>query len=332
VRGESSRSLESLSHGRLALDYLSRSVVGGYLAYIGWFCGLAGVGLMVGSANVTLAVAATNWVYILPGVVGGVAIYLAVSHIRHPATLPIGILLEIGLFYGLLWLTGTTVPEATSLGWIPKMDPAPAWYSTWDFLRLDLVDWMALPGLIGTEWVAMLFVCALSSSLDVAALELELNKPLDYNHELKMIGLSNVLSGATGGYTGSYIFSQSIFSLRAGVRSRLAGYALALCEMIYVVMSFPILAYIPNFFFGSLLCLIALDLMYEWLWDIRRKLTPVEFAITLATFGCINLIKVQYGILAGVGLYLLCSKMGLDVRGAKFAPSVGDAGSPTETR
>jgi hypothetical protein len=43
------------------------------------------------------------------------------------------------------WLIEMSVPEATSLGWIPEMDPAFVWYSTWDFLRLDLVDWTVLP-------------------------------------------------------------------------------------------------------------------------------------------------------------------------------------------
>jgi SulP family sulfate permease len=44
----------------------------------------------------------------------------------------------------------------------------------------------------------MIFVVALSSSLDVAAIELELNSPLDYNHELKTVGISNIISGLTG--------------------------------------------------------------------------------------------------------------------------------------
>ena len=69
----------------------------------------------------------------------------------------------------------------------------------------------------------MVVVVAFSSSLDVAAIEIELGLPLDYDRELTMVGLSNLLSGASGGFAGSYIFSQTILNLRRGVRSRLCG-------------------------------------------------------------------------------------------------------------
>ena len=100
--------------------------------------------------------------------------------------------------------------QATSEGWIRQSEPAPVWYHTWDYLHLDKVVWSALPQLLLTE-LGMIFVVALSSSLDVAAIELERKTPLNYNGELQMVGLSNMISGLTGGYTGSYIFSQTIF-------------------------------------------------------------------------------------------------------------------------
>lgn len=233
------------------------------------------------------------------------------------AVLPTCILLLIVLFYAALLLTGSTIESVTEQGWIRKMDPAPSWYHTWDFLRFDKVVWSALPNLALTE-LSMIFVVALSSSLDVAAIELELGEPLNYNRELSMVGVSNMVSGMTGGYTGSYIFSQSIFSLRAGIRSRLAGYVLALTQVVVLVLPVPILAYVPNFFFGSLLSMICVDLMYEWLWDVRTRLTLVEYVICLSTFGSIQFLGVEYGILAGVVLYVACRKVGIDVGEGKI--------------
>ena len=168
---------------------------------------------------------------------------------------------------------------------------------------------MALPGQILTV-LSMIFVVALSSSLDIAAIDLEVSKPLVYNYELGMIGVSNFISGITGGYTGSYIFSQSIFSLRAGIRSRLAGYVTALIQAISVVMAISVLAFVPNFIFASLLIMICVDLMIEWLWEVREKLSRAEYSVALTTFIFINFVGVANGIVAGILYYLILLKLG----------------------
>lgn len=316
--------------GKLGLakyvQMLPTCVIGGYLAFIGWFCGMSGLELMSGAEDLSFASLVNNIEFILPGIMGGILIYVLVRRLRHMAVLPTTIAIIFLTFYAILFLTRSTVEEATDAGWIPKVPPAPIWYHTWDYLQFDKVIWMALPSQTLTL-LSMVFVVALSSSLDVAAIELELKQPLNYNHELKTVGLSNIISGLTGGYTGSYIFSQSIFSLRAGIRSRFAGYVLAFCELVVILLPFPVLSYVPSFFFGSLLIMICIDLMHEWLWDVRTKISRAEYFLCLATFILIQIIGVEYGILAGVGLYLVCRKLGVDLGEAKQLP---DATSRTE--
>jgi len=319
--------------GKLGLaryvQMLPTCVIGGYLAFIGFFCGISGLELMAGGGDLTIATFFDKMEFLLPGIMGGILIYVLVRKLRHMAVLPTTIAVIFLTFYAVLFLTKSSVEEATDAGWIPKVPPAPVWYHTWDYFKFDKVVWMALPSQILTL-LSMIFVVALSSSLDVAAIELELNQPLNYNHELKTVGLSNIVSGLTGGYTGSYIFSQSIFSLRAGVRSRLAGYVLAFCELLVLVLPFPILSYIPNFFFGSLLVMICIDLMHEWLWDVRGKISGAEYAICLVTFILIQILGVEYGIIAGVGLYLLCRKLGVDVGEEKGSEATSGSDKDTD--
>ena len=85
------------------------------------------------------------------------------------------------------------------------------------------------------------------------------------NRELRTVGLANLISGLLGGYTGSYIFSQTIFTMRRGVESRVCGLTIVLCELAVMMLPFAITSFIPKFFFGALLVFIALDLMLEWL-------------------------------------------------------------------
>jgi MFS superfamily sulfate permease-like transporter len=297
-----------IGKARLAsyVQLLPTAVVGGYLAFIGWFCGQSGVGLMAG-VEITnlpdwgLILTRQRLMLTLPGIVGGLFVYTAARKLRHMAVLPMCMLTIIGLFYVAMFLSGTTVDEARDIGWITKANPSGPWQETWKFIRFENVVWSALPQLTVTL-LSMTMVVALSSSLDIAAIELELNQKLDYDNELMTVGLSNLVSGATGGYTGSYIFSQTIFTLRSGVRDRFTGYTVAFCEALIVVAPFPVIAYIPKMFFGSLLVMICTDLMIEWLWEVRHKLTNAEYCVCLGTFAIIMVIGVEWGILAGIAL------------------------------
>jgi SulP family sulfate permease len=141
-------------------------------------------------------------------------------------------------------------------------------YESWQLYGLtsspSLIKWALLPQQ-AVMWLGMFLVVAFSSSLDVAAIEMELGLPLDYNKELFTVGLSNVASGLLGGYTGSYIFSQTIFTMRRGVATRVCGYTVAACELAVILLPVSITSYLPKLFFGSLLVLISVDLLFEWL-------------------------------------------------------------------
>jgi len=207
-------------------------------------------------------------------------------------------------------------------------------YHTWDYIQFDQVIWSAMPGQ-GMTALSMILVVALSSSLDIAAIDLELPKPLEYNYELRMVGISNFVSGMTGGYTGSYIFSQTIFSLRAGIRSRVCGFVIAIVASIAIVMPISILDIVPNFIFASLLIMICIDLMIEWLWDVRKKLSKVEYSVTLMTFVLIQALGVEYGILAGIVIHLILTRLltgkGNGKDSSSTSPTTSSIPTPDET-
>ncbi len=150
-----------------------------------------------------------------------------------------------------------------------------------------------------------------------------------------MVGISNLVSGMTGGYTGSYIFSQTIFSLRAGIRSRVCGFVIALIASIAIVMPISILDIVPNFIFASLLIMICIDLMIEWLWDVRKKLSRIEYSVTLMTFVLIQALGVEYGILVGILMHLLltklCTSKGNGKESSSTSPTTSSVPAPDET-
>jgi hypothetical protein len=59
--------------------------------------------------------------------------------------------------------------------------------------------------------------------------------------------------------------------------------------------------------------MIATDLMCEWLWEARDKMTNAEFIVNVSTFCLIHVFGVEYGILSGLVLYAIFRRIGMDV-------------------
>ena len=113
------------------------------------------------------------------------------------------------------------------------------------------------------------------------------------------------MSGCLGGYTGSYIFSQTIFTYRTKIRFRLIGWVVVASEITLVSMNIDPLSCLPLYFFSAMLTFIGMDLMKEWLWDVRSKLLTSEYQVLLATFTCIVLAGINQGMVIGVVLSII---------------------------
>ena len=114
------------------------------------------------------------------------------------------------------------------------------------------------------------------------------------------VGLSNLISGLTGGYTGSYIFCQTIFTLRT-CPSRAVGVVVLVCEVLLFVVPIPLLSVIPAFVFGATLVFIAFDLMLEWIVEAWHRVAVCEYVILLLTFISMVLTSnLQFGIALGI--------------------------------
>ncbi|KAM3572911.1 hypothetical protein VYU27_005111 [Nannochloropsis oceanica] len=289
-----------------AVTYIPMAAVSGYLAFIGLFAFNAGISFMTETQLDSIASwrhldAPSDLVKLAPGLALGVGMFIALRHIHHVLTLPGTLALSVVIFYVILSVLGLDLAQAQTLGWVAPPVPSTPFYEAWHLFDLRLVRWETIP-LILPSWVALTLVVAFSSSLDVAAIEMEKKQPLQYDYELQMIGLSNLASGLTGGFTGSYIFSQTIFNLRRGIHSRVCSSVIALVELGAFLAPVSLIAYIPRFFFGGLLVLIGTDLMLEWLWMSRKKMMAPEYAVTLATFAAIQLTNIEVGM--GIGVML----------------------------
>ncbi|ETW00146.1 hypothetical protein, variant [Aphanomyces invadans] len=291
------------------VSYLPMPVVGGYLAYIGLFCLFAGLslctGLVVNDFASTVQLATWNNIILcLPGVLGGY-LFLVVSQKCDDAfSLPGVIVGVLFAFYVLLFGFGYSMEDARDAGWVGQLTPDANFSDMLSLFSFKDVQWHVMPSQV-TTWLGMTFVVAFGSCLDVAAIEMDMGQKLDLNHELTSVGWSNFVSGLLGGYTGSYIFSQTIFTYRSKTNSRVVGLVVILSEFALVVMPTGLLSYVPRFFFAATLIFIAIDLMIEWLVLVYHKVLLREYLVLWLSFIAINVVDLEGGMVIGIGFAIM---------------------------
>uniref|UniRef100_H3H6C1 SLC26A/SulP transporter domain-containing protein n=1 Tax=Phytophthora ramorum TaxID=164328 RepID=H3H6C1_PHYRM len=240
----------------------------------------------------------------VPGILGGAFLLVVSQRYDNSFILSAAILVMPVVFFFIMLVGGISMDDARDGGWVdPAMDPA----TVTDLVNLfdfSQVHWNQLPKQFGTG-IGLVILVALSAILDVAAIEIDMGSKVDINYELKTIGWSNVVSGLLGGYTGSYIFSQTVFTYRSKTNSRVVGVIVIIAEFAIVLAPVSVMSYVPRFFFAATLIFIAIDLMIEWLVLTYKKLSLREYAVLWMTFVAVNVVSLNLGIVIGIGIAIL---------------------------
>ena len=109
-------------------------------------------------------------------------------------------------------------------------------------------------------------------------------------------GVLNVVSGALGGIPGYHALSLTALAERMRVDARAAGLIAALVPLAAVVFGAQVVGMIPRMIVGGVLVFLGLGFMVEWVWDKRRLLPPLEYAVVLLILVAI----IAWGFLIGV--------------------------------
>ncbi|KAG2448594.1 hypothetical protein HYH02_006485 [Chlamydomonas schloesseri] len=292
------------------VSYVPLPVVGGYLGFVGYFCIAGGTALAAGVQVDTLE----SWVHLLaldplikllPAAATIAVLMLCVEHVSHPLALP-ALLTAIPLaFHGVLWAVGWDLARAQEAGWVmpPTKGEAEFW-KLWELFNIQHgLSGVDLPAMAAQapKLAGLFLVVCFGSCMDVAAIQSDMPTPLDFNRELMTVGVSNMVTGALGaGYTGSYIFSQTVFTMRQGVFNRINGLVVAAVELLVFALPFSTIQYLPSFYFGALLVWFGIEISRDWLILSYRKLSRPEYLLLWATFIAIMNAGLELGIAAGV--------------------------------
>jgi hypothetical protein len=132
-----------------AVSYLPLPVVGGYLAFIGYFCVVAGVGLcisksMIGGDFLTdlqLLADRQSFLLALPGLLSGLLMMVVARLSQNDAALPLTMFLIPTSFYAFLYLFGITLDDAREGKWIGKIQQTASVSTLIELVDFSQVRW-----------------------------------------------------------------------------------------------------------------------------------------------------------------------------------------------
>jgi len=165
-----------------------------------------------------------------------------------------------------------------------------------------------LPSLTG-DLIAVMFVTAVSTLLNVTSIEYATYREANLNRELIALGVGNLCSAACSGYVSCISLSRTLLNHSIGATGRLSGVVVAAMCAFVLIVDPALLGYVPKFVLGGLLLYLGAALVYQWLINSAGRLSRIEYLSLLA----IAIIIVEWGFIAGVlsGVVLGCATFAL---------------------
>ncbi|CAM1506778.1 Fc.00g064190.m01.CDS01 [Cosmosporella sp. VM-42] len=206
-------------------------------------------------------------------------------------------------------------------GWIFQGPPSgePWWYF-YTLFKLNLVHWDAVAECI-PAMLALTFFGILHVPINVPALALNCGEDhADLDKELRLHGYSNFLSGCFGSIQNYLVYANTVFFMRSGGNSRLAGYMLAVLTFCVMVIGPSIIGFIPVMMVGTLIFDLGFELLLEAIWLPRKKLKIAEFLTVIV----IVLVMGIYDFVVGIGVGILLAFVSLIIQTSRVSPIRGN--------
>ena len=274
----------SISTG-VVLYLLGRFHFGGlarYLPYtlVGGFMAATGVVIFQGCWSLLDADVAkandvsTLWAVWVPAfvVAGG---FLLLQRLRRMTlTFPVGMVGAGVLLHVAFLLAGFSKSESVARGWLLGAGEQVAWSPE---LISDALgaDWGAVFSQIGAIATVTVFA-AVAVLLHSHSLELALHHDFDLDRELMVAGVGNVAAGAVGGAPGYASVADTVLLSRLGAPRRGAALVAAAVIAGALITGPSLLPLIPRAVVGGLLLYVGSEVVIDWVWGARDRLTVVD--------------------------------------------------------
>ncbi|KAK8139760.1 hypothetical protein PG984_000883 [Apiospora sp. TS-2023a] len=188
-------------------------------------------------------------------------------------------------------------------GWIFDSPPAgEPWWHFWTLYKFNLVHWGVILETVGAMF-ALTFFSLLHVPINVPALAQSIGEDnADLDHELMLHGYSNLMSGCAGSIQNYLVYANTLFVIRSGGNSRLAGFMLAALTATVMVIGPVIIGFIPVMMVGTLIFVLGIELLSDALISPRHKLKRLEYLTIIAIVLTMGIYDFVAGIFLGIVL------------------------------
>jgi SulP family sulfate permease len=283
-------------------DFLSRTVLVGFLAGVGVQVGIAMLGDMLG-----IVVHASGSVGQLASIVP------QLPHVNG-ATLGISAGVVAAILVFKRWLPRVPVPLIAVVAGIAASDrygfaahgiavlgPVAGGLPP---LRMPSVNWQQIRDLLPVAASCFVMIVAQSAAASRVFAE-RYRESVDSNADLLGLAAANAAAAFSGAFVVNGSPTQTAMADRAGTRSQFAQLVFAAVVAVVLLFFSRFLQYLPHCVLAGIVFTIAISLInLKTLFAIRRE-SPGEFALSVFTAAAVVLIGVEHGILVAVALSLL---------------------------
>ena len=284
------------------IRFIPYPVVGGFMAGTGWL-------LVSGSIQITtdISLTFTNLLTLFEtdpllhwgaAFCIGLIILIISNRYHHYLVMPGTLLGLIIIFYGILWVSGTSPSTAREEGWLLETFASGGLWKPLTVSDLGWVQWSA----ILSHWgliVSLMLVSLLSLVLSNSGIELVVNRDINLNRELESVGMANLASGLGTGMTGNQALPSTLLVDKIGANSRLSGIFSGIFCFFVLILGSSFISLFPKPILGGLIFYLGLALLLEWVYKAWFRLNFSDYLIVIMTLIVINAVGFLEGIAVG---------------------------------
>lgn len=302
-----------------AVRYIPYPVIGGFLASSGWLMLSGGLGVVLGQSFtlglVPKLLSELPSAQLVAGGLVAVTLWLATLRNKHVLVMPALIVLFMLAIHAWLWMHGVGLEAAREQGWLGNEFSKSIPVSPLTPPVFRLVDWMAIVEHSGVILSAVI-ISIISLLLTDSSLEVAFDERADFNRDLRVQGLGNIVLGFAGGLAGGVSISRSILNKEAGAVTRWTGVAKACMCVLAIFAGGPVVSLVPKAVLGGILMSIGIGTLKLWLVDGGRKLSRNDYVAVLA----ITCVTIFVGYLPAVAAGVVFCCFDFAVSSAKLVP------------